>query len=148
MTIVALGVILLMLLLLLLLLLLRYSSPQEARGRADAVVAGKAWSKHLLRNRSIVVSNFHGMLKNVLVCPHCHRRSVTFDPFSMLSLPIPHQKFKSFDVSVGALLWLAVPRVLHTSCLLPLDCVFVRCFTLIGPPCLGSMSRQRRCSPC
>ena len=52
----------------------------EADGRDDCVVAGLSWENHLKRNRSIIVDNFQGMYKSRVVCPHCDRVSVTFDP--------------------------------------------------------------------
>uniref|UniRef100_A0A915I6V7 Ubiquitin carboxyl-terminal hydrolase n=1 Tax=Romanomermis culicivorax TaxID=13658 RepID=A0A915I6V7_ROMCU len=36
----------------------------------------------------IIVDLFHGLLKSTLVCPVCSKRSVTFDPFCYLSLPL------------------------------------------------------------
>ena len=40
----------------------------------------------------------HGQYKSIKTCPKCHRFSVTFDPFSVISLPIPQEtgSFLSF----------------------------------------------------
>lgn len=62
------------------------------------VVADEAWSNHLKRNDSIIVDFFHGQFKSTLVCPECQKVSVTFDPFSFLSLPLPTKKERTMEV--------------------------------------------------
>ena len=47
---------------------------------------------HLSRNNSIVVDEFQGLLRSVLVCPICNTESTTFDPFTSISLPLPINK--------------------------------------------------------
>jgi ubiquitin carboxyl-terminal hydrolase 19 len=49
------------------------------------------------RNDSFIVDLFGGQFKSTLVCPECNKESVTFDPFTSLSAPIPH---KSLTLSV------------------------------------------------
>ena len=61
----------------------------ESNGRPDAIVASESWDMHLQRNRSVIVENFQGQLKSCVVCPQCHRQSITFDPFMFLSVPLP-----------------------------------------------------------
>lgn len=51
-----------------------------------------------MRNNSIIVDIFHGLLKSTLVCPDCHKLSVTFDPFCYLSLPLPYKKEKPLEL--------------------------------------------------
>lgn len=65
-----------------------YVEDVEDHGRPDAVVAAEAWRAYLLRNKSIIVDLFQGQLKSTLVCEHCGKRSVKFDPFMYLSLPV------------------------------------------------------------
>lgn len=65
------------------------TKPVESNGRPDHEVAQEAWGKHLLRNKSIIVDTFQGQLKSRLVCPQCDKISVNFDPFMVLSVPIP-----------------------------------------------------------
>lgn len=77
-----------------------YVELEEANGRPDAVVAAEAWAKHLKRNRSVVVDTLHGQLKSKVVCPTCRRTSVTFDPFSILSVPLPKDKQRHMRVCV------------------------------------------------
>jgi len=53
-----------------------------------------SWYCHLARNQSIIVDLMYGQYKSILECPKCNKYSVTFDPFSMISLPIASKKEK------------------------------------------------------
>jgi len=64
----------------------------DDQGRPDEEVAKEAWSRHLKRNKSIIVDLCQGQLKSVVRCPDCERKSVTFDPFMFVSVPIPSRK--------------------------------------------------------
>lgn len=63
----------------------------ESKGRPDEIVAAESWENHLKRNDSIIVELFHGQFKSKIICPSqtCGKVSITFDPFQMVSLPIP-----------------------------------------------------------
>lgn len=61
-------------------------------------VAEEAWRNHLRRNDSVIVDTFHGLFKSTLVCPECHKVSVTFDPFCYLSVPLPVSKERVMEV--------------------------------------------------
>jgi ubiquitin carboxyl-terminal hydrolase 4/11/15 len=41
------------------------------------------------RNSSVITDLFSGSYKNKLVCPECHKISVNFDPFMLLTLQLP-----------------------------------------------------------
>ncbi|KAL9058896.1 MAG: hypothetical protein Q9162_001452 [Coniocarpon cinnabarinum] len=41
------------------------------------------------RNESVVIDLFNGWYKNTLVCPDCNKVSITFDPFSQVTLQLP-----------------------------------------------------------
>ncbi|XP_072175057.1 ubiquitin carboxyl-terminal hydrolase 4-like [Diadema setosum] len=75
-----------------------YIELKDSDGRPDEVVAEEAWGNHLKRNDSIIVDLFHGQFKSTLVCPECQKVSVTFDPFSFLSLPLPTKKERTMEV--------------------------------------------------
>ncbi|KAH7830158.1 putative Ubiquitin carboxylterminal hydrolase 15 [Monocercomonoides exilis] len=75
-----------------------YVEMTEATGNNDAENAANAWSKHLLRNKSFVVDYFEGQLKSTIDCPVCKKRSVTFDPFSVLPLPLPGERTMKMDI--------------------------------------------------
>ncbi len=55
----------------------------------DNSVSVENWYSYLARNQSIVVDLAHGQYKSVVKCPKCAKYSVTFDPFSIISLPVP-----------------------------------------------------------
>lgn len=44
---------------------------------------------HCARNDSIAMDLFNGFYKNTMVCPDCEKVSVTFDPYSLLTLQLP-----------------------------------------------------------
>ena len=52
-------------------------------------VAHEHWDNHLARNTSIIVDLFHGLLRSQVKCRICDLKSVRFDPFNILSLPLP-----------------------------------------------------------
>ncbi|CCG84373.1 protein of unknown function [Taphrina deformans PYCC 5710] len=58
----------------------------------------EAWRVHKLRNDSVIVDLFQGIYKSTLVCPICSHVSITFDPFSDLSLPLPFRSYWSHDI--------------------------------------------------
>eukprot|EP00826_Nyctotherus_ovalis_P037445 TRINITY_DN3411_c0_g2_i9.p1 TRINITY_DN3411_c0_g2~~TRINITY_DN3411_c0_g2_i9.p1 ORF type:complete len:986 (+),score=268.04 TRINITY_DN3411_c0_g2_i9:116-3073(+) len=59
---------------------------------AKDAIAADSWYCHLARNQSVIVDLMYGQYKSVLKCPSCARYSVTFDPFSTITLPIPSAK--------------------------------------------------------
>lgn len=69
-----------------------YTKAVEDNGRPDHVVADEAWGVYKNRNDSFVVDLLQGQYKSKLVCPVCHKVSITFDPFLYLSAPIPKKK--------------------------------------------------------
>jgi ubiquitin carboxyl-terminal hydrolase 4/11/15 len=72
----------------------------EGGSRPDDEVARAAWVVHKKRNDSIIVDLFQGQYKSTVTCPDCDRVSVTFDPFMMLSVPLPVDKTFSVVVTV------------------------------------------------
>jgi ubiquitin carboxyl-terminal hydrolase 4/11 len=44
---------------------------------------------HRARNNSVAMDLFNGFYKNTMVCPDCAKVSITFDPFSLLTLQLP-----------------------------------------------------------
>jgi ubiquitin carboxyl-terminal hydrolase 4/11/15 len=66
-----------------------YIESKDSDNRPDDEVADEAWNYHLQRNNSKIVELFQGQYKSTLVCPVCACKSVTFDPFMYLSLPLP-----------------------------------------------------------
>uniref|UniRef100_A0A915IEB7 ubiquitinyl hydrolase 1 n=1 Tax=Romanomermis culicivorax TaxID=13658 RepID=A0A915IEB7_ROMCU len=66
-----------------------YVELKDSNGRPDEIVAAEAWDNHIRRNQSVIVDLFHGLLKSTVTCRVCGTPSVTFDPFTFLSLPLP-----------------------------------------------------------
>ena len=66
-----------------------YIENYEAKeGEADADVAAEVRRRHRLRNDSRIADLFEGYFKSTVVCPHCKRVSVTFDPFMSVAVPL------------------------------------------------------------
>ena len=64
-------------------------TPEFEEDETDAVKAHVSWQYHLIRNQSVLVDLMHGQYKSTLHCPKCDRVSVNFDPFMIVSLPVP-----------------------------------------------------------
>mmetsp|Transcript_6718 Transcript_6718/g.13802 ORF Transcript_6718/g.13802 Transcript_6718/m.13802 type:complete len:847 (+) Transcript_6718:160-2700(+) len=65
-----------------------YVESTESDGRPDDVVAKEAMDNYKLRNDSQIHDLFRGQFKSTLVCPSCGNVSITFDPYTMISLPL------------------------------------------------------------
>lgn len=63
-------------------------------------LADDTWDAHLKRNYSIVTDLFVGMYKSTLKCPECNSVSVTFDPYSDLTLPLPVESIWSKTIKI------------------------------------------------
>ncbi|KAJ7971697.1 Ubiquitin carboxyl-terminal hydrolase [Quillaja saponaria] len=77
-----------------------YNEVKDAEGRPVEEVAEEYWRNHLARNDSIIVDLFQGQFRSTLVCPVCHKVSITFDPFMYLSLPLPSTTMRSMTLTV------------------------------------------------
>ena len=72
----------------------------------DNSMIASSWYDYLARNQSIVVDLMHGQYKSIVKCPKCNKYSITFDPFSMIPLPVPslgerkiHLNYVPYDIS-------------------------------------------------
>lgn len=74
-----------------------YVELTDAEGKDDEQASLEAWNKHIYRNESIICDLFHGQFKSTLICSICQRVSVTFDPYLMISLPIPITKVEKIQ---------------------------------------------------
>jgi len=74
-----------------------YVEQTESENKSDEEASLEAWNKHIYRNESVICDMFHGQFKSTLVCSLCQRISITFDPFLMVSLPIPNMKWEKID---------------------------------------------------
>ncbi|KAK5174694.1 uncharacterized protein LTR77_001776 [Saxophila tyrrhenica] len=48
-------------------------------------------SNHHARNDSVAMDLFSGFYKNTMECPKCDKISITFDPFSLLTVQLPNE---------------------------------------------------------
>eukprot|EP01135_Chromosphaera_perkinsii_P005481 Nk52_evm30s352 gene=Nk52_evmTU30s352 len=77
-----------------------YIEMKDTDDRPEEEVSAEFWENHTKRNQSIIVSLFQGQLKSVVKCKACGHRSLTFDPFTFLSLPLPNIRKRLFNVTV------------------------------------------------
>ena len=66
-----------------------YVEGADSENKSDEQASLEAWNRHIYRNESIILDLFHGQFKSKVQCSKCSRISVTFDPYLMVSLPIP-----------------------------------------------------------
>ncbi|XP_063924982.1 ubiquitin carboxyl-terminal hydrolase 32 isoform X2 [Zophobas morio] len=78
----------------------QYTELKDSGGRPDEVVADEAWLQHLARDHSIITDLFYGQLKSKVTCQTCGHESVRFDPFNLLSLPLPMESYTLCEVLV------------------------------------------------
>lgn len=69
-----------------------YTASPDYDGLTDKEIANLSWEHHCARNQSYIVDLFQGQFKSRLTCGFCNHVSVTFDPFTYLSLPLPVKK--------------------------------------------------------
>lgn len=62
---------------------------QKNENLPDYVAANNHWKEFIARNQSIFIQLFHGQRRSIVQCLTCRTESVTYDVFSVLTLPIP-----------------------------------------------------------
>ncbi|KAF2085227.1 UCH-domain-containing protein, partial [Saccharata proteae CBS 121410] len=62
---------------------------------------------HKARNDSVAMDLFNGFYKNTMVCPDCDKVSITFDPYSALTLQLPIEK--NWSTTINFIPWLGKP---------------------------------------
>ena len=86
-----------------------YEMEEQQKGENDLQCAARFWEFHYSRNNSIIMDLFCGINKSTITCPVCRYKSITYIPFSSLSLLIPNQKkmrkirylnFPKVDISI------------------------------------------------
>ncbi|UJR22199.1 hypothetical protein I4U23_025263 [Adineta vaga] len=63
-------------------------------------LARRAWSEYIDANQSIITSTFSAQLHSTLRCNQCKKESKTFEPYLLLSLPIPQKIIKPVFITV------------------------------------------------
>ena len=64
----------------------------------DLQLAEHRWNGYTSYDNSTIVDIFVGLLKSTLTCSVCDHKSVTFDPFWDLSLPLPRSKSSGLNL--------------------------------------------------
>jgi ubiquitin C-terminal hydrolase len=75
-----------------------YVEYKDSDGRSDEEISKEFWDGFKKRENSIFVDLFYGQLKSRVQCTQCDHVSLTFDPFNVLSLPVPTIKNMSFSI--------------------------------------------------
>ena len=75
-----------------------YVEYKDSNNRSDEEISKEFWEGFQKREKSIFVDLFYGQLKSRVKCTQCDHVSLTFDPFNVLSLPVPNQKNMNFSV--------------------------------------------------
>ena len=90
-----------------------YVESIDYKGETDEVFGFENWKNFLKRNQSIIVDLFMGQYKSKVVCPDCKFESITFDPYSTVSLPIPTKKTLTLNCYVFFSNYREVPKVVN-----------------------------------
>ena len=64
---------------------------EQQTNESDLDCAKRFWDLHLSRNNSIITDLFCGLNKSIIICPLCKYKSITYNPFTSISLIIPNQ---------------------------------------------------------
>lgn len=64
------------------------AAPKAPRLMCEEACAKLAWIGHLQRDQSVIVDLFQGQLRSELTCMHCGNKSIKFEPFANLELPL------------------------------------------------------------
>ena len=67
---------------------LKEQQPKET----DEQCAKRFWELHISRNNSVINQLFCGLYKSTIICPLCKYKSITYNPFTSLSLLIPKRE--------------------------------------------------------
>eukprot|EP01124_Arcella_intermedia_P032261 TRINITY_DN7492_c0_g1_i2.p1 TRINITY_DN7492_c0_g1~~TRINITY_DN7492_c0_g1_i2.p1 ORF type:complete len:864 (+),score=233.08 TRINITY_DN7492_c0_g1_i2:1465-4056(+) len=74
-----------------------YTQNPDYEGQPDEELSQAFWQNYLARNQSVIVDLFAGQLKSTITFA-CQRKSITFDPFTFLSLPLPIDAQRSIEI--------------------------------------------------
>ena len=66
-----------------------YTERAEGDGTNDVTVAAESWSKHLMRENSIITDLIGSQMRSQLTCPDCGKMTVNFEYQQTLQIAIP-----------------------------------------------------------
>ena len=71
---------------------------EQKDGESDDECALRFWNYYVQRNDSIITDLFTGLFKCTVKCPQCSWVSITYEPFNILQLPIPKEKYHKPEI--------------------------------------------------
>ena len=77
-----------------------YFSVKPLSHKATRQESHDAWNLHVNQNESIILDLFHGQFRFRTSCanPKCKKESVTYGPFTYVSLPVPVYQYVTLDL--------------------------------------------------
>lgn len=78
--------------------------PEISDNLSDNTLASEHWKRYLMSENSFILELFVGQLKSTLQCLVCGNKSVTFEIFWDLSLPLPSYSSYSSNVTLADIL--------------------------------------------
>ena len=82
----------------------------QREGESDAELGNRWWTHYEKRNDSVIKDMFAGQLRSELTCLSCGHRSLRFDPFWSLSIPIPKDSSSSSSTTSRMKRYLGLKR--------------------------------------
>jgi hypothetical protein len=70
----------------------------DLKNKSESKASNEAWINYLTRNQSIIVELFCGQYKSTISCLTCKIISIKYDPFYILSLPIPDLEYVELKI--------------------------------------------------
>lgn len=92
-----------------------YIEHKDFDGRKDEEVSNEYWEGFKKRDKSIFIDLFYGQLKSRVQCTVCNKISISFDPFNMLSVPIPLTKDIKLSIKYFPYTLQEKPKEFHFS---------------------------------
>ena len=67
---------------------------EQEKGETDEEASNRWWIYNKSREDSIIRDLFEGQYKSTIECPTCHYKSINYDNFTTLNVPIPTEKMQ------------------------------------------------------
>jgi ubiquitin C-terminal hydrolase len=74
-----------------------YIADTDTSNLTDVEIAKQSWDNYILRNDSAIADMFAGQFRSNVECNECGHKSITFDPFTSISVPI-RESVEDFDI--------------------------------------------------
>ena len=66
---------------------------EKTENESESQASLRWWKNYIRKNDSIIIDLFYGQLRNKIICDECKYNSIIYDPFMILPLNIPCNKF-------------------------------------------------------